>query len=244
MKSLWLDIGNTRLKYWITQDDQIIEHAAELHLQSPAELLLGLIQHFKNLNLQQVGISSVQDKKNNDRIQKILKFLNVPVTFAKVHAEFQGLRCAYEDTTKLGIDRWLQMLAVIDNPKQHYCVISCGTALTIDLSEGYQHLGGYILPNLYLQRDSLIQNTKGIKIPDASFDELSPGKNTIDAVHHGILLSLLSTIEKVLEKYPSQLILTGGDAALFAKYLSPYAPRIENDLLLKGLQHYLQHSTQ
>lgn len=243
MKSLWLDIGNTRLKYWITQNDQIIEHAAELHLQSPAELLLGLIQHFKNLNLQQVGISSVQDKKNNDRIQKILKFLNVPVTFAKVHAEFQGLRCAYEDTTKLGIDRWLQMLAVIDNPEQHYCVISCGTALTIDLSEGYQHLGGYILPNLYLQRDSLIQNTKGIKIPDACFDELSPGKNTIDAVHHGILLSLLSTIEKVLEKYPSQLILTGGDAALFAKYLSPYAPRIENDLLLKGLQHYLQHST-
>lgn len=43
MKSLWLDIGNTRLKYWITENQQIIEHAAELHLQSPADLLLGLI---------------------------------------------------------------------------------------------------------------------------------------------------------------------------------------------------------
>ena len=43
MKKLWLDIGNTRLKYWITEQDQIIEHAAELHLQSPADLLLGLI---------------------------------------------------------------------------------------------------------------------------------------------------------------------------------------------------------
>ncbi|MFI7826731.1 pantothenate kinase, partial [Acinetobacter baumannii] len=38
MKSLWLDIGNTRLKYWITENQQIIEHAAELHLQSPADL--------------------------------------------------------------------------------------------------------------------------------------------------------------------------------------------------------------
>ena len=243
MKKLWLDVGNTRLKYWITEHDQIIEHAAELHLQSPAELLLGLIQHFKNQNLDQVGISSVLDKKNNERIQKILKFLNVPVTFAKVHAEFQGLRCAYEDTSKLGIDRWLQMLAVIDNPEQQYCVISCGTALTIDLSQGYQHLGGYILPNLYLQRDSLIQNTKGIKIPDASFDELTPGKNTIDAVHHGILLSLVSTIEKVLDKYPSKLILTGGDAALFARYLEKYQPDVEVDLLLRGLQSYVNTST-
>ena len=239
MKNLWLDIGNTRLKYWITENHQVIEHGAELHLQSPAELLLGLIQHFKSLDLQQVGVSSVQDKKNNERIQKILKFLNVPVTFAKVHAEYAGLRCAYEDTSKFGIDRWLQMLAVVNNPAQKYCVISCGTALTIDLTDGLQHLGGYILPNLYLQRDSLIQNTKGIKIPDATFDELSPGRNTIDAVHHGILLSLVSTIEKVLQKYPSQLILTGGDASLFAKYLAQYQPVIEPDLLLKGLQNYI-----
>ncbi|WP_353143057.1 type III pantothenate kinase [Acinetobacter pragensis] len=240
MKNLWLDIGNTRLKYWITENGQIIEQAAELHLQSPAELLLGLIQHFKSLDLQHVGVSSVQDKKNNDRIHKILKFLQVPVVFAKVHAEFAGLRCAYEDTSKFGIDRWLQMLAVVQDPQQKYCVISCGTALTIDLSDGFEHLGGYILPNLYLQRDSLIQNTKGIKIPDASFDELSPGRNTIDAVHHGILLSLLSTIEKVMDKYPSKLILTGGDAPLFAQYLQRYQPEIENDLLLKGLQVYIQ----
>ncbi|CAM4249752.1 type III pantothenate kinase [Acinetobacter pragensis] len=240
MKNLWLDIGNTRLKYWITENGQIIEQAAELHLQSPAELLLGLIQHFKSLDLQHVGVSSVQDKKNNDRIHKILKFLQIPVVFAKVHAEFAGLRCAYEDTSKFGIDRWLQMLAVVQDPQQKYCVISCGTALTIDLSDGFEHLGGYILPNLYLQRDSLIQNTKGIKIPDASFDELSPGRNTIDAVHHGILLSLLSTIEKVMDKYPSKLILTGGDAPLFAQYLQRYQPEIENDLLLKGLQVYIQ----
>lgn len=239
MKKLWLDVGNTRLKYWITEHDQIIEHVAELHLQSPAELLLGLIQHFKSLDLDHVGISSVLDKKNNDRIQKILKFLAVPVTIAKVHAEYAGLRCAYEDTTKFGIDRWLQMLAVVKDPTQKYCVISCGTALTIDLTDGLQHLGGYILPNLYLQRDSLIQNTKGIKIPDASFDELSPGKNTIDAVHHGILLSLVSTIEKVLDKYPSKLILTGGDAALFARYLEKYQPDVEVDLLLRGLQSYV-----
>lgn len=238
MKKLWLDIGNTRLKYWITQHDQVIGHAAELHLQSPADLLLGLIQYFKSLNLDDVGISSVQDAKNNARIKKILSLLDIPIYFAKVHAEYAGLSCGYDRTELLGIDRWLQVLAVA-NAEQDLCIVSCGTALTIDLTAGMQHLGGYILPNLYLQRDSLIQNTKGIKIPDVAFDELSPGRNTIDAVHHGIFLGLLSTIEKVLSLHPRQLILTGGDAQLFATHLTQFQPVVENDLLLKGLQRYL-----
>ncbi|ENW29979.1 MULTISPECIES: type III pantothenate kinase [Acinetobacter] len=241
MKKLWLDIGNTRLKYWITKHDQIIEQAAELHLQSPADLLLGLIQHFKALGLHQVGLSSVQDKINNERILSILESLHIPVIFAQVQAEYAGLICGYDEPSQLGIDRWLQVLAVATQAHENYCVISCGTALTIDLAQGQQHLGGFILPNLYLQRDSLIQNTKGIKIPDAAFSELNPGRNTIDAVHHGILLGLLSTIEKVLHDFPAQLVLTGGDAPLFAQHLGQYQPRIEPDLLLKGLQHFAAH---
>ncbi|QPF31604.1 type III pantothenate kinase [Acinetobacter lwoffii] len=241
MKKLWLDIGNTRLKYWITEHDQIIEQAAELHLQSPADLLLGLIQHFKALGLHQVGLSSVQDKINNERILGILESLHIPVIFAQVQAEYAGLICGYDEPSQLGIDRWLQVLAVATQAHENYCVISCGTALTIDLAQGQQHLGGFILPNLYLQRDALIQNTKGIKIPDAAFSELNPGRNTIDAVHHGILLGLLSTIEKVLHDFPAQLVLTGGDAPLFAQHLAQYQPRIEPDLLLKGLQHFAAH---
>lgn len=241
MKKLWLDIGNTRLKYWITEHDQIIEQAAELHLQSPADLLLGLIQHFKALGLHQVGLSCVQDKINNERILSILESLHIPVIFAQVQAEYAGLICGYDEPSQLGIDRWLQVLAVATQTHENYCVISCGTALTIDLAQGQQHLGGFILPNLYLQRDSLIQNTKGIKIPDAAFSELNPGRNTIDAVHHGILLGLLSTIEKVLHDFPAQLVLTGGDAPLFAQHLSHHHPRIEPDLLLKGLQHFAAH---
>ncbi len=240
MKQLWLDIGNTRLKYWITQNGETIEHAAELHLQSPADLLLGLIQHFNHQKIQRVGVSSVLDAENNARIQQILARLNIPIVMAQVHAEYAQLKCGYDQPAQLGIDRWLQVLAVAQ-PDRNVCVIGCGTALTIDLVQGHQHLGGYILPNLYLQRDALIQNTKGIKIPDSAFDDLDPGHNTIDAVHHGILLGLVSTIEAIMQRTPQQLVLTGGDAPLFAKFLQHYSPQIESDLLLKGLQHYLQH---
>lgn len=83
MKQLWLDIGNTRLKYWITQNETVIEHAAELHLQSPSDLLLGLIQHFNHQNIQKVGVSSVLDQHNNDRIRSILKRLHIPMIMAR-----------------------------------------------------------------------------------------------------------------------------------------------------------------
>ena len=252
MKQLWLDIGNTRLKYWITQNDTVLAHAAELHLQSPADLLLGLIQYFKTQQLEQIGVSSVLDANNNQRIVQILNALNVPVCIAKVVSHYAGLHCGYDVPAQLGVDRWLQVLAVAQ-AEQNYCVIGCGTALTIDLVDGLQHQGGYILPNLYLQRDALIHNTKGIKIPDSAFAELSPGRNTVDAVHHGILLGLVSAIARILELpqpqahtrestvSPRRVVFTGGDAALLASFFSAYDAQVEPDLLLKGLQRYVQY---
>ena len=240
MHHLWLDLGNTRLKYWICHESgHIIEHVAELHLQSPADLLLGLSNHFQHKNIQLVGISSVLDAPTNQRIKKILSRLHVPIYFAEVHAEYAGLITGYDIPKQLGIDRWLQVLAMTTEPAR-YCIIGCGTALTIDLLDHHRHLGGYILPSLYLQRDALTQGTKGIKIPEQAFTSLDAGRNTSDAVHHGILLGLLGAIRHILKQYPDyQLVLTGGDTDIFASYLTEFHPRIESDLLLMGLKHYV-----
>lgn len=120
-------------------------------------------------------------------------------------------------------------------------MIGCGTALTIDLVEGLQHLGGYILPNLYLQRDSLIQNTKGIKIPDSAFDNLKPGHNTVDAVHHGILLGLISTIDQIMQQSPKK---SDFWQAVMLIYLLNFSAIINLKLNLiycwKGLRNYVQ----
>lgn len=246
-RHLFLDIGNTRLKYWITEHGQAIEHFAELHLQSPVDVILGLIHYFKSQDLHYIAISSVLDAENNQRIHSILSLLAIPIYFARVHADYAGLKCGYHHPEQLGIDRWLQVLACAKE-KHYYCVVGCGTALTIDLIDEMQHLGGYILPSLYLQRDALIQNTKGIKIPAVAFENLNVGQTTLDAVHHGILLSLVSSIEKILNQtvhgQTRQLILTGGDAPLLASFLQEYTPIVEPDLLLKGLQCYLHHQIQ
>ena len=237
MKSLWLDIGNTRLKYWITENQQIIEHAAELHLQSPADLLLGLIQHFKHQGLHRIGISSVLDTENNQRIQQILKWLEIPVVLPKCMLNMQVYNVAMKFQVSSGLTAGYRYSLLLR--KKNYCIIGCGTALTIDLTKGKQHLGGYILPNLYLQRDALIQNTKGIKIPDSAFDNLNPGNNTVDAVHHGILLGLISTIESIMQQSPKKLLLTGGDAPLLQNFYRSTNLLLKQIFYLKGCNNIL-----
>lgn len=86
MKKLYLDLGNTRLKYWILDNDTIIAHDAREHLKAPNELLLGLLGTLSSFNPEFVGISSVLGDKINTAIMQTLDGLGVPYEFAKVNA--------------------------------------------------------------------------------------------------------------------------------------------------------------
>lgn len=239
LRKLWIDLGNTRLKYWLTEGDVLITSGAELHLQSPADLLLGLVDRFSAFQASFVGISSVLDSQANQRIKKSLAPLNTPIEFAQVQTTSHGLITGYDQIEKLGIDRWLQVLALSGRQK-NFCIVGCGTALTLDLLNDQIHLGGYILPSFYLQREALAQGTRRVQVPEGAFSDLSAGRNTQDAVHHGILLGLVGAIEKLVRVEPSrELVLTGGDAELIQEFLDvPNVIRVEGDLLLKGLQRY------
>lgn len=242
-QELWIDLGNTRLKYWLTEGSTLIASGAELHLQSPADLLLGLVDRFGGYQPAFVGVSSVLDSQANLRIKNSLASLNTPIEFAQVLKTSHGLITGYEQVEKLGIDRWLQVLA-LSGQQKNFCIVGCGTALTLDLLDDQHHLGGYILPSFYLQREALAQGTRRVQVPDGAFSDLSAGRNTQDAVHHGILLGLVGAIEKLVRAEPNrELVLTGGDAELIQGFLDvSNVVRVEEDLLLKGLQRYFSDS--
>ena len=70
---LWLDLGNTRLKYWLTDDiGQIVSHDAKQHLQAPAELLMGLTDRFEHYAPDFIGISSVLGDELNVQVSETL----------------------------------------------------------------------------------------------------------------------------------------------------------------------------
>lgn len=231
---LWLDLGNTRLKYWLIKNDTIILKDAKEHLKAPNELLIGLLALLRQYPIQFIGISSVLGDKINHQLSDTLTQLNTPFEFAKVNANHDLLKSEY-DPNQLGVDRWLQMLGAANNKKQ--CVVGAGTALTIDLINDNNHLGGYILPNAYMQRHALYAGTHQIEVKAGRFDNLGLGKNTFDAVNHGILFGITSTIKNIQDSYPEfELILTGGGAVLLCPHLKNV--HVNDDLLLQGLKRY------
>lgn len=234
---LWLDLGNTRLKYWLTDESgKVLEHNAKQHLQAPAEVLWGLTDRFFWFNPSFIGISSVLGDEVNERVAKTLQRLETPFQFAKVNCQHELMKSQY-DPNQLGVDRWLQMLGVV-NFQQKLCVIGCGTALTIDLIDKGEHLGGYIFPNLYLQRNALLAGTRQISIHDGLFDSLDAGKTTKDAVNRGILLSVVGAIGQIVKQNPDfEIVMTGGDAVTLSPFLDK-PPMILQDLLLIGLQRF------
>lgn len=237
MTKLWLDLGNTRLKYWLTDNNgTILDHAGEQHLQAPAELLKGLTYRFERLNPDFIGVSSVLGQAVNHQVAESLQRLETPFEFAQVQADHPLMKSDY-NPSQLGVDRWLQMLGAVDG-EQSQCVIGCGTALTIDLIHHGHHQGGYIFPSIYLQREALFSGTRQISIVEGTFDSIDVGQTTQDAVHRGILLSIVGAINEMIKCHPdSQIIMTGGDAPLFVSHLtSPVT--IYQDLLLQGLQKF------
>ncbi|MDE0491371.1 type III pantothenate kinase, partial [Psychrobacter sp. A3] len=95
---LWLDLGNTRLKYWLTDDiGQIVDHDAKQHLQAPAELLMGLTDRFERYAPDFIGISSVLGEALNIKVTETLSRLNIPFEFVHVDAAHPLMRSDYND---------------------------------------------------------------------------------------------------------------------------------------------------
>ncbi len=160
--------------------------------------------------------------------------------FARVCDKAAGVRNSYADPSRMGVDRWVSMLAAYNRVRDAVCVVDCGSAITVDFvgADGAHH-GGYIIPGVRMMTSSLLANTARV-IADQSADEfdMTPGTHTSAAVFHGINFVFDAIAQRLLLQlaadYPSaRLLITGGDGELFARL----AGRGEHcpDLVLDGL---------
>lgn len=169
----------------------------------------------------------------------------LPVRFARTAATAAGVRNSYIDPARMGVDRWLVMLAAWQRYGQACCIVDCGSAITIDLlgAEG-EHRGGYILPGLRLMRQVLTGATAGILVDrDIESFSIEPGCDTSSAVAHGTNLmfnSLAQMLPHWLEQHQAgvPLLVTGGDGALFCELTG--CGEYVADLVLDGLRWALE----
>ena len=144
-----------------------------------------------------------------------------PVGVATVQDGAGGVRCGYRDPSRLGVDRWLAMVAARQACSQTMAVVDAGTALTVDIVDAAgQHLGGYIVPGLGLMAKSLGDHTWGVRAPSSGGESVEPGRATAEAVGHGCLLATLGLVESLVERQALRaLFITGGDGACLVRHL-------------------------
>lgn len=256
---LWIDVGNTRLKWQLYSGNQFKAEGAVFHEQGMATAAENMISTdafvdgLGNESVSFAGVASVLNEKSTEELLATLKLsLGVIAVRARVQKQYLGLSCAYQYPEKLGVDRWLAILSVFNEHKQLSCVISCGSAFTVDVvrADG-EHLGGFILPGLQMSVDALFGGTHSVRFDRLDSEpSLDFGIDTAGAVCNGILfqkISVISRLKSVLEaSYPGQtvlFVLTGGDAWKIGSLLSKEGDMdfaIKQDLVIQGLRLALQ----
>lgn len=241
---LLLDVGNTYTKWEMSTHEISIRGSFYTH--EIVHQLAKLLGEYPQKGV--VVASWVGSKEARPAVEQLLNKQGLKFIEVKSASECAGLQNGYYDCAKLGVDRWLAMLGLWTKVRNAFCVVDAGTALTFDFvgSDG-QHLGGYIVPGVRTMIGSLNSATAQIDCTlPAGERNLLPGRNTIEAVQRGVVLSLAGSVDYMFRKVSTGLstnrmdcFIGGGDAELIQPLLGPEW-QLEPSLVLSGLKAYLQ----
>lgn len=233
--NLLLDLGNSRLKWSCVENEQF----------SPVQSLpnsqitdLTLISLWQTLQPQKIAISCVGNAQLLQIITATIEQLwgDILPYFAQSSSQASGVINSYSQPEKLGVDRFLALIAAKQKTNSPVCVVDCGTAITVDiLNEKGEHQGGLICAGLSLMKKSLALNTADLPLAEIA-GNVGLACDTQAAIFNGTLFAACGLIEKVMSQLPENtpLFLTGGDAKQISSQLSrPFI--LENNLVLQGL---------
>lgn len=238
---LEIDMGNTRLK-WRIRDQQTKLAQGFIGIEESLDLLNDSIEPYRSA-ISAVLVASVVGARLEQALTEWCSgYLALQPEFARSCAVCGLVRNGYREPQLLGVDRWLGIVAAYRLVNRACIVVSCGTAITLDLiAQNGEHLGGFIAPGLNLMLDSLTSGTRQIKLTQAvSSLDLSPAASTTDAVYSACAAMLVGLIDngvrqlcKLDQSLEFQIIFTGGDATKLLPFY-PHA-RLIPDLVLDGL---------
>lgn len=234
---LLIDIGNTRLKWGQWQAGEFSQGGAIFHSQEAFKAELG--NAWRALSRPEIlRLACVSSPVIKQQVIELAQQLWPKVTIHEAGSGqyAKGLSNGYAIPQKLGVDRWLAMIGAVHHYAAPFCLVDCGTAITLDVVEqGGQHLGGLIMPGLTLMKESLHQGTASLSFC-AEEHQQGLAKYTEAAIYNGSVYAVKGFIETGMAQYGRSvpLILTGGDAVFLANILTLDAI-VDTELVFKGL---------
>ncbi|PVZ65767.1 type III pantothenate kinase [Pelagibaculum spongiae] len=245
---LLIDAGNTFVKWQQFSPSDFSKESSfgQFPLQEPQwEMLHQQI----NRPLERIMVSSVAGEAFDQKLVKqCQQHSAAPVQLLQSPNEFLQLKNSYFEPERLGIDRWLAMLAVWRETSQGFCLIDCGSAVTVDVVDGQgQHSGGLITPGLEMMRQSLFGGTGRVdRRPSEDSRQSFLACSTFHAVQGGTLYSLVSYIDRIVDEIQAtygelNCVITGGDAEQLVSLLKQ-SFQMEKGLVFRGLKIFATHS--
>ena len=165
------------------------------------------------------------------------------ISLACTQRRFGAIGIAYAQPQRLGVDRFLALLAAHARGHRDALVVGVGTALTIDwIDADGRHRGGRIAPSPGLMRAAL--HARAAQLPEHAGDYVEFADDTADALASGCIGAALALVERSLQHAtaqagtPPDLLLHGGGRAALLERLPAAidAPA----LVLEGLAQWAQ----
>lgn len=228
------DLGNTRLKYAVLNavgtvgDGIAIAHDNADAADAADALPSGRVAYLSSVAGNELTVDLLD--RLTARFQRI--------SMARTQVAFAGVRIAYARPERLGVDRFLALLAAHHRGQGACLVVGVGTALTIDLLDGSGcHLGGRIAPSPGLMRVILQQRIAQLPALGGNYIEFAD--DTDDALASGCEGAALALVERSQQQAQARLgeaptvLLHGGAADALRMHLpdAQAAPA----LVLEGL---------
>lgn len=233
--NLAIDIGNTRVKTGVFDQNNLVDTQVYDHLDQPS-----LQDQIHAYGVIHVIIASTGKDVDAD-------FVKTPGMIMKLSALTPiPIENHYQTPETLGQDRLAGVVgASWLFPARNVLVVDAGTCVTFDfLEESGKYLGGNISPGLDMRFNAMHHFTQRLPVVEraASFSLL--GQTTREALQNGgsmgMLMEIAGYVELLRKKYPEiQTVLTGGDAGYLSEHLNTQLT-VEPHLILIGLNQILQ----
>ncbi|MBB5209700.1 type III pantothenate kinase [Chiayiivirga flava] len=238
--TLLVDLGNTRLKCALHDGGVLQPVQAFAHIDD-ADAALAQLDAWLAGGVAPTDalLASVAAPALTRRVTQTLARHGHRVRQPAVQAATSALRVAYAQPERLGVDRWLAMLAARARASTPVLLASVGSALTVDAVDvDGLHLGGLIAPTPDAMREALFARAPHLRGAPAQVRRFAA--STEDAVSSGAVLAAAALIERSwqelahrLEVAAPRLLLSGGGSEPLRRWLPPHEH--VPDLVLHGL---------
>lgn len=219
----WLiDLGNTRLKCApLNETGERGAVQAFAHTGAEEAAIATLLDCLGGSTAPtQVWLASVAPAKLTEAVANTLRSHQFTVHRVHSAAHFGKLRSAYAEPSRLGVDRFLALVAASARTDGPWLIASAGSALTVDLLNNDRiHLGGLIAPTPAHMCEALAMRFPALDLPEGI--PLDFAKDTADAIASGTHAATLGLIERSLRIAHERLgvtptlLLTGGGLSIF-----------------------------